>query len=351
MSYTTDIIIPVWNNPEVTRRCVESVLANSSDARLIIVDNDSDETTAAMLRGYERGHDNITLITNGQNLGFIKAVNNGMRASAAPYLCVLNNDTQVGKGWLSELIKVAESSEDIGLVNPGLEKYAAFMGATGYLELDYCRGFCMLIKRRVVEKAGLLEESYGFGYFDDKDYSSRALRSGFRCVMAGRSRVTHIKDNSFKQKFAERVRGVLFEHNKRLYWKRWGRPMRILFVLKRTDTIMSDLYPVLRSQHKVNIITSLRCPTYNHSEIQCLGVPDLLVIPSALVHLLHNSTVKKEKRYDVVICDDDAVYAALKRVNGFKPHLTVTKEDALNNIEAAKGETLPEPVTAGAYGA
>jgi len=264
------------------------------------------------------------------------------------------------------MIAAAEADPTIGVVNPSsetlgqhvpkgsnTEAYAASLVPLHgqWVEMGACVGFCMLIKRCVVEKTGLLEESYGFGYFDDKDYSSRALINGFRCVMAGHSRVTHIKDNSFKQKFAERVRRVLFEHNKRLYWKRWGRPMKILFVLKRADDIISNLYPVLRSRHKINILTSLRCPAYNHSEIQCLRMPPFLVVPSAVMHLLHNLTVKKEKRYDVIMCDDDAVYAVLKQVNGFKLRLAVTKEDVLNEIAAAKDEFPAVPVTAGAYGA
>lgn len=321
---------------------MDSVLAHSQGARIIVIDNDSDEPAALLLDDYARRHAEIRLIRNSRNLGFIKAVNQGLKASAAPYACILNNDTQAGRGWLSEMIKVAESSGDIGLVNPRLEKFLLPRGGSDYLELDYCRGFCMLIKRQVMEKVGRLEEAYGFGYFDDKDYSTRAIRGGFRCAMAYKSHVYHIKDNSFKQRFTERIRGALYRRNERLYRRKWGKPLRILFVLRNNRAIIAGIYPALLRQHKASIFTSLEHPYFNHSAVKCFSVLPFLVAPLGFLHLWHNMTVKAEKRYDIVLCDDRPLYSALERVDGYKLRMVGSPDDALAAIKEAEEDIKKE---------
>jgi GT2 family glycosyltransferase len=115
-----DVIIPIWNQPEMTKRCLDSVLAATAESvRLILVDNGSEPSTQDWLRQFAaQSTVPAELIRNRENLGFIKAVNQGIRAARAPWVCLLNNDTVVTSGWLTEMIRVAESDPKIGLVNP-----------------------------------------------------------------------------------------------------------------------------------------------------------------------------------------------------------------------------------------
>jgi|GEM_PF-6488463 len=105
-----DIIMPVWNNCEVTQRALESVVRHTSgDWRLIIIDNASTAPTRQYLQDFSRAHkDCITLIRNEENLGFIKATNQGLKASRAAFACLLNNDVVVTDGWLAGLLRVAK---------------------------------------------------------------------------------------------------------------------------------------------------------------------------------------------------------------------------------------------------
>ena len=107
-----DIVIPVWNERELTRICIESIASNTDiSRRVILVDNASDQETASYLKELsERNKGAVILIRNEENIGFPKAVNQGIAISNAPYLCILNNDTEVYKGWLEEMIKIAESN-------------------------------------------------------------------------------------------------------------------------------------------------------------------------------------------------------------------------------------------------
>src|SRR3990167_9235110 len=113
-----DIIIPVWNQLEFTKNCIDSISKNTRDFRLIIIDNASDSQTRDFLGALKDRGDPILLVRNEQNLGFVKAANQGMRLSDAPYICLLNNDTLVTAGWLEEMVSILEKNPNIGLLNP-----------------------------------------------------------------------------------------------------------------------------------------------------------------------------------------------------------------------------------------
>ena len=157
-----DIIIPVWNQRAVTEECARSILENTAgDYRIIVIDNASaDETRQYLERLVSERSSRVMLIRNAVNEGFIKAVNKGIEASAAEYVCLLNNDTLVFDGWLTEMIKVAQADKTIGIVNPSsnnlgqrpaegeaLHDYAAKLRPLSgrSVELGSAIGFCMKI--------------------------------------------------------------------------------------------------------------------------------------------------------------------------------------------------------------
>lgn len=239
-----DIIIPIWNQAEITSRCLESLerCAGEAPARLILVDNGSEQPTRDLLERHRRRRpDAVRVIRNEDNLGFIKAVNQGIRAATAPWVCLLNNDTVVTPGWLSEMLKAAEADPKIGLLNPTSnslgfhpaesetpEEYAASLrpqsGAS--TELATALGFCLLARRDLFGRIGLLDESYGMGNFDDDDLSRRVRQAGYRCARACASYVHHEEKASFRHLPGWKR---AFEQNRRRFQQRWGRPLRILW--------------------------------------------------------------------------------------------------------------------------
>ncbi|MBI3332948.1 MAG: glycosyltransferase family 2 protein [Candidatus Omnitrophica bacterium] len=242
-----DIVIPIWNQPVLTRRCLESILRGTElPVRLILVDNGSSLETQAALERFEPSSPRFQVhrIRNSSNLGFIKAVNQGIRAGSAPWVCILNNDTVVTPGWLEEMLKVAAADPKIGLVNPTsnslgfrpgqvpLDSYAdglrAYSGQSA--ELSTALGFCLFARRSLLESVGLLDESFGMGYFDDDDLSRRVKAAGYRCVRASASYVFHEERVSFRLLPKNRS---AFEKNRRLFEQRWGRRLRILWAMDR----------------------------------------------------------------------------------------------------------------------
>lgn len=107
------IIIPVFNKAEYTFQCLRSLFrkVDLTRSEIIVVDNASTDETAQMLA---RIGNNVRVIRNAENKGFVEACNLGASAARGKYLVFLNNDTIVQTDWLSSLIETIESDESIG---------------------------------------------------------------------------------------------------------------------------------------------------------------------------------------------------------------------------------------------
>ena len=246
-----DIIIPVWNQLTFTKDCIDSILKNTDsnvEYRLIMIDNASDSRTAAYLETLKSVTGlKVLVLRNENNLGFVKAVNQGIKASSAPYLCILNNDTLVAKDWLKIMVDVAKRDKNIGIVNPSsnnlgqrpdkgepVEFYAGKIAkdADKFVELGAAIGFCMLIKKDVIDRIGLFDEIYGMGNFEDTDYSRRAIKEGYKCVRACGAYVYHRENSSFR---TVKTFDDDFRRNKEIFEFRWGKPKRVAYTLDSYD--------------------------------------------------------------------------------------------------------------------
>lgn len=265
-----DIIIPVWDQLEATRQCMDSIVKHTScPYRLIIIDNGSREKTSRYLEEFKSSSGAaVTLIRNQTNLGFVKAANQGIRASGAPYVCLMNNDTVATDGWLTEIIKAMDSNPKLGLANPSsntsgqfpgkgqtIEDYAAGLkNLKGQLqELCRCRGFCMVMKRSVVERLGVLYEIYNIGYFEETDYSLRALEAGFGIARVKSSYVYHREGATFK---TLKDTGALFKANEEIFLKRWGKRLRIAYLVKTGDDydrVDREVTELARNGHEIMV--------------------------------------------------------------------------------------------------
>ncbi|MBN1354213.1 MAG: glycosyltransferase family 2 protein [Candidatus Omnitrophica bacterium] len=239
-----DIIIPVWNKLEYTKSCIASIMEKTKyPYRLIIVDNASLPETATFLENLAAsGRGEVLLIRNEQNEGFIKAINKGIRACRAPYICILNNDTVVTEGWMEESIKVLTGDASIGIVNPSSNTLGQKLGKNvtpdtwaadskaqsgNYIELKTAAGFCMFMRKEIFDTVGLLDEAYGMGNFDDMDFSLRAREKGYKIVRALAAYVYHTEKSSFR---ILRNFGKDFKRNREAFEAKWGRTERIAVV-------------------------------------------------------------------------------------------------------------------------
>lgn len=320
-----DVIIPVWNQLAYTKDCIESIIKNTdSSYRIIIVDNASDDETKQYLEGLNKTQNpQIMLLRNEENLGFVKAVNRGIDASNAHYLCILNNDTLVAKNWLRIMIDIANRDKWIGVVNPSsnnlgqrpsdgepIELYAEKLkkDILEFAELGSAIGFCMLIKREVIDRIGKFDEIYGMGNFEDTDFSRKAIKAGYKCVRACGAYVYHRESASFSK---VKTFNEDFKRNKEIYEFRWGRPKRVAYVLDSYDAnvlerLRAESMKLARDGNWVWYFLKERLDVPAHSNIITVELSDKHFYPKVIFRIL-----KKKKKFDEISVGDEKLFNIL----------------------------------------
>jgi len=324
-----DIIIPIWNRKELTSRCIDSIIKNTRFGyRIIAVDNASDRPTQEYLFSLKDKPDlNFLLIRNEENLGNTKAVNQGMKASDADFVCILDNDTVVAKGWLSEMAAIARLHDDIGIVSPSSRKkkvpessipeYVTERGVEvaknrgQWIEVGACVGFCTLVKHKVIDKIGVWDEDFSPGYFDDTEYSWRANKNGFKSVIARGAYVYHAEHSSFRSKNLEKI----FKRNEKLFYKKVGRTKRFLYVITKNN---KEFFTKLKEE-SYETVNNLNWVTFfSRSYIGGLGLADHARIKKVSmspfffrIRVIFKVLVKKKKYTDIYV-DDILLYRILK---------------------------------------
>jgi len=234
-SYDIDIIVPVYRDFEVTRRCIESVFLAPCrvSQRLVVVDDCSPE---ADLRDWLRGlasEGRLDLITNASNEGFVRSVNKAMALHPSRDVVLLNSDCEVSGDWLDRLCRIVAADKSIGTATPfsnnaticsypicgrenslpkgwglaELDRLAALSNPGVAVDLPTAVGSCMFIRRACWESVGGFDaEAFGHGYGEECDFSMRARNAGWRNVLAANVLVFHQGSVSFGGARDERVR-------------------------------------------------------------------------------------------------------------------------------------------------
>lgn len=213
----TFVIIVHYGSISDTVDCLHSIAKEPKAPPVILVNNSLDPGLADKIKSFK----SVKYIIPDKNLGFSGANNLGIKialANGADCVILLNNDTVVSAGLFQKLEDFAYSSDKIGLVSPKIYFYKGFEfhkkkyrdqdlgsviwyaggkldwenvypGHRGVDELDqekfnktqktdFATGCCVLIKKAVIDKIGLLNEKY-FLYFEDVDYSVSCIHKGF----------------------------------------------------------------------------------------------------------------------------------------------------------------------------
>jgi GT2 family glycosyltransferase len=212
------IIVVNWNRRDDTLACLQSLSRIAyPNKRIILVDNASTDGSAAAVR---EQFPEVQIIELPENLRFAGGNNVGLRdvlKKGDGFALLLNNDTIVEPDFLQHLIETAQRDQRIGLVSPKILYHSRrqviwFAGgvlkpAWGYVRhfglrqvddgrfnqpriVTFLTGCCLLIRREVLEKVGLLDEGF-FLYSEDADYCLRAMKAGYQLLYEPKSRVYH----------------------------------------------------------------------------------------------------------------------------------------------------------------
>ncbi len=248
---TLSIIIVNFNTKKLLQNCLKSLVCNlqlpMTEIEVIVVDNNSSDNSVEFVRKFkvQSSKFKIILIENNENLGFGKAVNQGLEKAQGEYLLVLNTDTEIESGSIKALIDFANKDDDLGIVAPQLLnldgsvqpsclKLPTVVGAVKKFwlgnskafgkytpegneaqEVEAVVGAVWLLPRKTLKKVGLLDEKY-FMYYEDIDYCRRTCQEDLRIVYLPEAKVIHLHGASGKN-LAEKPNQWLVESSRKYH--------------------------------------------------------------------------------------------------------------------------------------
>ncbi len=207
------VIIVNFNGRAFLKKCLSSLMEQTYPSlEVIFVDNGS---TDGSLEYVEKHFSKVKTLENGENFGFAKANNIGIRASSGDLIATLNNDTEASPCWIASLVTAMLSDDLVGMCasrmlfmrDPGMINSTGICisrsGACwdrGMFELDRgqysmgevfgpCAG-AALYRREMLDQVGLFDEDF-FAYMEDADLAFRGRAAGWKCVFVPEASVYH----------------------------------------------------------------------------------------------------------------------------------------------------------------
>lgn len=233
-----DIIIPVYNALADLKKCVESIRRHTDldvDRLILIDDRSPDPAVYPYMQSITQA--GIVVLQNQENLGFSGTVNRGLMYSDRDVI-LLNSDTIVTEKWADKIVTCAYSDPAIGTVTPfsnnatlcsvpnfcqenevpyglSIDEYAGIIARSSlkkYPRITVAVGFCMFIKREVVEQVGLFDaETFQRGYGEENDFCWRAEQLGYHHVLCDDTYIYHSGSSSF---VSDEKKKLMADHEK-----------------------------------------------------------------------------------------------------------------------------------------
>jgi GT2 family glycosyltransferase len=252
------VVVVSWNARKYLKQCLESLREGVCrlPMEVLVVDNASTDGSSEMV---EQHFPNCRLIRNETNLGFAKANNIGIKASAGRYVCMVNSDVRVLPDCIRRLVDYCEAHAEVGMAGPRI------LGGDGRLQRS-CRGFptlwnmfcrslaldslfprCRLfggyllpywehdslqavdilsgcfwmVRREALPKVGLLDEKF-FMYGEDMDWCKRFWLNRWRVIFVPAAEAIHYggasSANAPVRFFIEKQRANLQYWKKHHHW-------------------------------------------------------------------------------------------------------------------------------------
>jgi len=260
------IIIINYKTPHLTVNVLDSLIGevDVSTMKVVVVENDSRDDSLTSLNAWVSENAAglwVKLIDAGKNTGFSGGNNIGIRSVKAKNYLLLNSDTIVRPGAIKLLLETANNFSEAGLISPRLEwtngvaQESCFRFHTPISELinsastgavtkvfskyivaqpvkdepDYYQWTsfaCVMIKAKVIEQIGLLDDEF-FMYFEDVEFSYRAVKAGWKILNNPEAHVVHLRGGSSplksQAKLRKRLPRYFYESRTRYFYLLYGR--------------------------------------------------------------------------------------------------------------------------------
>ncbi|MFL1455764.1 glycosyltransferase [Marinobacter sp. GN3S48] len=213
------IVIPVHNKFELTYHALASILLawNKASYEVIVVDDCSSDKTTELKDIVE----NVNVIVNEHNLGFLRNCNKAAKQAKGKYLVMLNNDTEVTSGWLDEQLEAMERFDKVGMTgskliypNGVLQEAGGIVWGNGNpwnlgngqnaeapewnyaRQADYLSGASLMIPTKIWQEVGGFSDEFAPAYYEDTDLAFKIRDAGYKTVYVPQSVVVHFEGMS-----------------------------------------------------------------------------------------------------------------------------------------------------------
>ena len=244
-----DVVIPVYNAPELTRRAIDSLYTQLGDriAELVVWDDASQATTGEMLDSLR--YPRLRVVHAEQNTGFGEAVNRAVASTRTPLVLVLNSDVEARGDFLSPLLDAMRRDPRLGSVSPAGNSLAGYdLGrypcVHGYVPAYALWAYAFLVRRSAFDEVRGFDRSFGRGFYEDSDLSRRLLEKGWRLGIHPDAQLFHELHGSFKEVVEYRE---ILARNRARYFERWPEATRQV-LLVTGDQSLGELPAALRGE-------------------------------------------------------------------------------------------------------
>ncbi len=255
------IIILSWNVRDLLRRCLSSLPLSSPDVEILVVDAASSDGSVGMVRAefLRAEFPAVKLIASGENLGYTRGNNLGLRATAGRYLLILNADTEVVGDAIPQMLAYMDAHPRVGVLGPQLlysdgtiqstrRRFPSL--ATGFFEstwfqplaprrlldyyyvrdlpddatgeVDWVVGAALLVRREAYEQVGGFDEGF-FMYSEEMDWCRRMKAAGWQVIYFPAARIVHHEAKSSAQVPA--ATHIRFNSSKVRYFRKYHGPL------------------------------------------------------------------------------------------------------------------------------
>ena len=194
------LIIPTttYGKPAL-EHCLLSITeyCDTSGLELIVIDNASlDDTHDYLDELKEKGFLNCRVVTNAQNMGFAKSINQGLDKATGDYACIIDNDVEFNSDALSKLKQLMQGNPDYAVLGPATNKTLNPDQATRtiaddapkLMRTEYLDSFCMMLRTDADLR---MDEDYEMAFFEDIDLCFQARSEGHKVGIAPHVEVEH----------------------------------------------------------------------------------------------------------------------------------------------------------------
>jgi len=307
------VIVLNWNGKRFLGKCIASLLNQSaSDYEVLLVDNGSADNSVELIRKNFADDPRLRIVELGYNYGFSKGNNLGIKSANGKYVIVLNNDTEVKPNFVSKLVSVAESDNNIASVSCKIMHYdgSVWFGqyftngglivpfftqgfSTQYLNRIYNQssqnlansGCAVLYKKDVIDRIEGFDEDFWTDW-EDYDLGFRTNLAGFKSVYTPEFLVVHLgggSAGSSPERYVRIYRNMLFTYFKNYDTKD---------LLTRFPLFLFALLPTLHVGWIVHRLVT-RPPDFHRNK----SMQYLLSLDKSIISFLLNLKMFVRKRY------------------------------------------------------